>query len=70
MREFIRTMLSNKQVCYSQGFANLLDITMNHTYAEDVAVIDKDLATEYEKKCETYEKTISELEAALKAAQS
>lgn len=70
MREFIRTMLSDKKVCYSQGFANLLDITMNHTYAEDVAVIDKDLAAEYEKKRETYEKTISELEAALKAAQS
>lgn len=70
MREFIRTMLSDKKVCYSQGFANLLDITMNHTYAEDVAVIDKDLAAEYEKKCETYEKTISELEAALKEAQS
>ena len=70
MREFIRTMLSDKQVCYSQGFANLLDITMNHTYSEDVAVIDKNLAAEYQKKCETYEKTISELEAALEAERS
>ncbi len=70
MREFIRTMLSDKQVCYSQSFASLLDITLNHSYSSDVAVIDNDLAAEYEKKCQDYEKTIAQLESDLKAARS
>lgn len=70
IREFIRMMLSDKQVCYSQGFARLLDLTMAHTYASDVAEIDNSLAAEYEKKCQEYQKTIAELETALKAAQS
>lgn len=70
MREFIRTMLADKQVCYSDGFANLLDITMNHSYSDNVAEIDKTLTSEYEKKCAGYEKTIAELEKALKEAQS
>lgn len=70
MREFIRTMLADKQVCYSDGFANLLDITMNHSYSDNVAEIDKNLSSEYEKKCAGYEKTIAELEKALKEAQS
>lgn len=70
MREFIRTMLSDKQVCYSQGFANLLDLTMNHSYSANVAEIDGDLAKEYEKKCASYQETIAELENALKEAQS
>lgn len=69
MREFIRTMLSDKQVCYSQGFANLLNITMNHSYSDNVAEIESSLAAEYEKKCASYEKTIAELEKSLKEAQ-
>ncbi len=70
MREFIRTMLSDKQVLYSQSFASLLDLTLNHSYSSDVAVIDKDLAAEYEKKSQEYEKTIAQLEAQLKEAQA
>lgn len=70
MREFIRTMLSDKQVCYSQGFANLLNITMKHSYSDNVAEIESNLAAEYEKKCANYEKTIAELEMALKEAQA
>lgn len=70
MREFIRTMLSDKQVCYSQGFANLLELTMNHSYSANVAEIESDLASEYEKKLASYKKTIAELETALREAQS
>ena len=70
MREFIRTMLSDKQVLYSQSFAGLLDLTLNHSYSADVAIIDKDLSAEYEKKSQEYEKTIAQLEAQLKEAQS
>lgn len=70
IREFIRTMLSDKQVLYSQSFAGLLDLTLNHSYSADVAVIDKDLAAEYEKKSQEYEKTIAQLEAQLKEAQA
>ena len=70
MREFIRTMLSDKQVLYSQSFAGLLDLTLNHSYSADVAIIDKDLSAEYEKKSQEYEKTIAQLEAQLKEAQA
>lgn len=68
MREFIRTMLADKQVCYSQSFAGLLDLTLNHSYASDVADIDSKLTAEYDKKCQDYELTIAHLEEELKAA--
>lgn len=70
MREFIRSMLSDKQVCYSQSFASLLDITLNHSYSSDVAEIDKYLTAEYDKKSNDYKKSIAKLEEELKAAQS
>lgn len=70
IREFIRTMLSDKQVCYSQSFASLLDITLNHSYSTDVAEIDNALSAEYEKKCKGYEKSIAKLEEELKEARS
>lgn len=70
IREFIRTMLSDKQVCYSQSFASLLDITLNHSYSTDVAEIDNALSAEYEKKCKEYEKSIAKLEEELKEARS
>lgn len=68
MREFIRTMLSDKQVCYSRSYASLLDITMNHSYSNDVAEIDSNLTAEYEKKCKGYEQTIAQLEEDLRKA--
>lgn len=68
MREFIRSMLSDKQVCYSRSYASLLDITMNHSYSNDVAEIDSNLTAEYEKKCKGYEQTIAQLEEDLKRA--
>lgn len=70
MREFIRTMLSDKQVCYSQSFASLLDLTLNHSYSSDVVKIDSDLTAEYEKKCQEYQKTIAKLEEDLKSAKA
>lgn len=68
MREFIRTMLSDKQVCYSRSYASLLDIIMNHSYSNDVAEIDSNLTAEYEKKCKGYEQTIAQLEEDLRKA--
>ena len=70
MREFIRTMLADKQVCYSQSFAGLLDLMLNHSYSTDVADIDKNLTAEYDKKCQDYELTIAHLEEELKAARA
>ncbi len=68
MREFIRSMLSDKQVCYSRSYASLLDITMNHSYSNDVAEIDSNLTAEYDKKCKGYEQTIAQLEEDLRRA--
>lgn len=68
MREFIRTMLSDKQVCYSRSYASLLDIIINHSYSNDVAEIDSNLTAEYEKKCKGYEQTIAQLEEDLRKA--
>ncbi len=67
-REFIRVMLADKQVCYSPGFAGLLDLTMQHHYSKDAHSIDAALKDEYEKKCKTYESQIATLEASLKEA--
>jgi hypothetical protein len=66
MREFIRMMLSDKSVGYSNGFASLLDLALNHCYKDEVVAIDQQLTEDYEQKCRNYEERIAELEAQLK----
>lgn len=65
IREFIRTMLSDKSVGYSNTFASLLDITLKNQFAKDVETIEQELAKDYESKCKDYEARIAELEAKL-----
>lgn len=65
IREFMRTMLSDKSVCYSETFASLLDLTLQNSNKEDVATIDQQLTADYEAKCRSYQARIAELEKAL-----
>ena len=65
LREFIRTMLSDKSVGYSSGFASLLDLALRHNFASDVEAIDSKLAEDYDQKCKDYEARIAELEMEL-----
>lgn len=66
MREFIRTMLSDKSVGYSSSFASLLDLAMRHSFGSDVDAIDTKLAEDYNQKCKDYEARIAELEQELR----
>lgn len=66
MREFIRTMLSDKSVGYSSSFASLLDLAMRHSFGSDVDAIDTKLAEDYNQKCKDYEARIAELEQVLR----
>jgi uncharacterized protein YeeX (DUF496 family) len=61
----MRTMLSDKSVCYSETFASLLDLTLQNSNKEDVATIDQQLTADYEAKCRSYQARIAELEKAL-----
>lgn len=65
LREFIRTMLSDKSVGYSSGFASLLDLALRHNFASDVEAIDTKLSEDYDQKCKDYEARIAELEMEL-----
>lgn len=65
LREFIRTMLSDKSVGYSSGFASLLDLALRHNFASDVEAIDTKLSEDYDQKCKDYEARITELEMEL-----
>ena len=67
MREFIRTMLSDKSVGYSTGFASLLDLALRHNFGADVEAIDTKLTEDFDLKCKDYEARIAELESELRA---
>ncbi len=67
MREFIRTMLSDKSVGYSSGFAALLDLALRHNFTSDMEAIDTKLAEDYDQKRKEYESRIAELEKELQS---
>jgi hypothetical protein len=64
-REFTKMVLSDKSVSYSTSFASLLDLALQTNYGNDVVEIDKQLTTDYEKKCKEYEVRIADLESKL-----
>lgn len=66
IREFMRMLLSDKSVGYSDTFASLLDLTLRNSNKSDVQNIDRALKEDYEEKCRSYEARIAELEAQLK----
>lgn len=66
IREYMRMLLSDKSVGYSDTFASLLDLTLCNSNKEDVQNIDRALKEDYEAKCRSYEELIAELEAQLK----
>lgn len=65
MREFIRVMLSDKSVGYSNAFASLLNLAVTHSYGSDAEAIETQLTADYQQKCSDYEARIAELEKKL-----
>lgn len=66
MREFMRTLLSDKSVSYSPMFASLLDMTMKHRFEKDVEQIELKLTEDFAKKTQEYKDRIAELELQLR----
>lgn len=70
MREFIRAMLADKQVCYSEYFSTLLAKFISETVPAKAAEIDQLTQSVFDKKQAEYESRIADLEAKLKIAQA
>ena len=62
-REFLRSLLSEKSVCYSHDLAGLLVALLNDSFS-GVNELEKKVAEKYDKKRQTYKDCIDELKGA------
>jgi len=69
-REFIKSMLSEKSVCYSHDLEGLLETLMADQFASEAAEVENAVAEKYSKQREKIQKEIDELKAEEEATNS